>query len=406
MNKNLKKITTTLSFLVIVFLVANISNVVSWGFDPGYPQPDTIRPTVSITSPSNGATVSGVFTIRASASDNVGVYRVYFYIDGVYIDYDSTASYTKSANTANYINGLHSIRATAVDAAGNMRSDTHSVTFYTPPPPDTTNPTVDIVSPDVTYYPEWIEVNGDITIKANADDNVAVNYVQFYIKDSDTHEVVADLGRFYTAPYETIFDTTTLANDIYELQAKAVDTSGNYRNDYGYFIVFNTPDVIDARLTYSHTFYTTYDCRDPGGFEYEAWIQIDMTAVVEFSYASGVGYEFTYSEVTYETSWDELMLSPQKCDPVISNRIDWPFQISFNPGEDGFGCYGPYTHSKDWVETESATWPDGGPYSRVVLGFIVAGNNIYIEYETTIFFVSPSGTLNITDEISEFPWDI
>ncbi len=75
MNKNLKKITTTLSFLVIVFLVANISNVVSWGFDPGYPQPDTIRPTVSITSPSNGATVSGVFTIRASASDNVGVDR-------------------------------------------------------------------------------------------------------------------------------------------------------------------------------------------------------------------------------------------------------------------------------------------------------------------------------------------
>ena len=37
MNKNLKKITGTLSFLVIVFLVAYISHVVGWGFDPGDP---------------------------------------------------------------------------------------------------------------------------------------------------------------------------------------------------------------------------------------------------------------------------------------------------------------------------------------------------------------------------------
>ncbi len=390
---------------MIVFLVANIGNVVGWGFDPGDPPADTIAPNVAITSPSNGATVSGVFTVYVSASDNVGVYRVYFYIDGVYKGYDSTASYRKSFNAADYSNGGHSIRATAVDAAGNVRSDTHSVTFYTPPPPDTTNPTVEIVSPDVTYNYPWIEVNGDITIKANAGDNVAVDYVQFYIKDSDTSEVVVDLGRFYNAPYETIFDTTILANDIYQLQAKAVDTSGNYRTDFGYFIVVNTPDVIDARLTYSHTFYTTYDCRDPGGFEYEAWIQIDMTAVVEFSYTSGVGYDFTYSEVTYETSWDTLMLSPWKCDPVISNRIDCPYQISFNPGEDGFGSNGPYTHSKDWVETESDEWPDGGPYSRVVIAFIVVGNSIYIEYETTIFFLSVSGALDITESLTYDSWN-
>src|SRR5439155_488274 len=37
------------------------------------PPPDTAPPTVSITSPSSGSTVSGTVTVTASASDNVGV---------------------------------------------------------------------------------------------------------------------------------------------------------------------------------------------------------------------------------------------------------------------------------------------------------------------------------------------
>ena len=37
------------------------------------PPPDTTRPTVSLTSPANGSTVSGTITVSAAASDNVGV---------------------------------------------------------------------------------------------------------------------------------------------------------------------------------------------------------------------------------------------------------------------------------------------------------------------------------------------
>ena len=37
------------------------------------PPPDTTRPTVSMTSPANGSTVSGTITVSAAASDNVGV---------------------------------------------------------------------------------------------------------------------------------------------------------------------------------------------------------------------------------------------------------------------------------------------------------------------------------------------
>src|SRR5262252_5277862 len=47
------------------------------------PPPDTTPPTVNITAPSNGATVSGTVTVSASASDNVGVAGVQFFGDGM-----------------------------------------------------------------------------------------------------------------------------------------------------------------------------------------------------------------------------------------------------------------------------------------------------------------------------------
>ncbi len=44
---------------------------------------DTQAPATAITAPANGATVSGTVSVTASASDNVGVTRVEFFLDGV-----------------------------------------------------------------------------------------------------------------------------------------------------------------------------------------------------------------------------------------------------------------------------------------------------------------------------------
>ncbi|NHJ84958.1 MAG: hypothetical protein FK734_05820 [Asgard group archaeon] len=89
-----------------------------------YGSSDTTPPTVSITSPSNGATVSGTTTITASASDNVGVSSVVFYIDGSQVGTDTTASYTYSWDTTAYADGSHTIYARAYDAAGNYGTST------------------------------------------------------------------------------------------------------------------------------------------------------------------------------------------------------------------------------------------------------------------------------------------
>src|SRR5206468_5516316 len=56
---------------------------------------DTTAPSVSITSPAAGATVSGTITVTASASDNVGVVGVQFRLDGVNAGAeDTTAPYS------------------------------------------------------------------------------------------------------------------------------------------------------------------------------------------------------------------------------------------------------------------------------------------------------------------------
>ncbi|WNG55051.1 PHB depolymerase family esterase [Archangium gephyra] len=84
---------------------------------------DTTPPTVNLTAPANGATVSGTVPLTASASDAVGVTRVEFYVDGSLAGSDSAAPYELAWNSASVANGTHSLSARAYDAAGNSATD-------------------------------------------------------------------------------------------------------------------------------------------------------------------------------------------------------------------------------------------------------------------------------------------
>lgn len=83
-------------------------------------------PTVSITSPANGVTVSGLVNITANASDDNGVSRVGFYVDGVLLGFDLATPYEFAWNSTAVTDGSHTISATAVDTTS--KTATHSVT--------------------------------------------------------------------------------------------------------------------------------------------------------------------------------------------------------------------------------------------------------------------------------------
>lgn len=93
----------------------------SWALSAGN-NSDVTQPTVALTAPSNGATVSGAITISATASDNVGVFAVQFLLDGNAIgSEDGNSPYSISLNTTTLSNGNHTLTARARDAAGNMK---------------------------------------------------------------------------------------------------------------------------------------------------------------------------------------------------------------------------------------------------------------------------------------------
>src|SRR5947207_8926346 len=86
--------------------------------------PDTTPPTTSITAPANGATISGTVSVTASASDNVGVTKVEFYLDGALKSTSTTSPYSWSWNTTTSTNGSHTLQSKAYDAANNIGAST------------------------------------------------------------------------------------------------------------------------------------------------------------------------------------------------------------------------------------------------------------------------------------------
>jgi hypothetical protein len=79
---------------------------------------DTTPPTVSASE--NGG--AGTITLAATASDDVGVSRVEFYVDGALKATDSSAPYQASLDSTTLADGSHTLVAKAYDAAGNAGS--------------------------------------------------------------------------------------------------------------------------------------------------------------------------------------------------------------------------------------------------------------------------------------------
>ena len=119
---------------------------------------DTTGPTVTILSPSKGATVKDTVNFQVSATDDSGIQMVYFYIDDAEVFSDSTSPYQYNWDTTAYSNGSHKLSTKALDGADNLGSiaDTnYTVNVDNPdpltsaPPPD---PVVTVPAGDVEEF--------------------------------------------------------------------------------------------------------------------------------------------------------------------------------------------------------------------------------------------------------------
>lgn len=195
---------------------------------------DTTAPTVSLTAPGNGATVSGTVAITASASDNVGVSKVEFYKNGVLLTATNVAPYLYSWDTTTAANGSYTLTAKAYDNAGNVGQSANVVVSVNNLVADTTAPTVSVTAPTNNAT-----VSGTVSVTASASDNVGVSKVEFYVNGvlqaTDT-----------ASPYTFSWNTTAVTNGTYILTAKAYDAAGNAGQSAGVTTTVNNIITLPA----------------------------------------------------------------------------------------------------------------------------------------------------------------
>jgi len=262
------------------------------------PPSDTTPPAVAITAPASGATVSGTTNITATATDNVGVAGVQFYLDGVALSgEDTSSSYAAAWDTTKSTNGSHTVSAVARDAAGNRTTSagvTVTVSNSAPPPPDTTAPVVSISAPA-----NGATVSGTTNVTATASDNVGVVGVQFYLDGNA-------LGSEDTSSsYATAWDTTKSANGSHALSAVARDAAGNRKTSASVTVTVSNPVSVES--PFNGTPFSV-----PGQFEAEDFDRGGEGVAYHDNVAGNAGGQ-------YRTAEDVDIISPYTNGFVINN---------------------------------------------------------------------------------------
>ncbi len=179
---------------------------------------DNVLPTVSVTSPANGASLTpGQIGLTANASDTNGVERVQFFVDGALIGADFDAPY---ATTWTAPPGSHTIKARATDLCGNLKAQEITVTVGDPAgcDADSTKPWINLVTPAAG---STLNAGTPVSLSAQASDDSGIEKVQFFVDGSL-------IGADHTAPYDLMWNPSP---GDHEVKARALDTCGNLKAD-------------------------------------------------------------------------------------------------------------------------------------------------------------------------------
>jgi hypothetical protein len=240
-------------------------------FDIG--PPDAELPEVTLTSPADGDLVTGMVTISAEASDNLGVAAVYFSTSqGLSLGVDREPPYSITVDASRVPHGTtHVIRATAVDTR-NAATDSVSVTVFQNGVTDVTPPYVEMSAPE-----NGALVTGLVTLSAEGYDNVGITRVEFLTQD----DVV--IGTATSAPWSITRDTSNLpTGSRYFIRARAYDAAGlSFTSTYSISVTVQHEDPVRPTVsltapasgaTVSGTVALTADAADNVGVsEVEFW---------------------------------------------------------------------------------------------------------------------------------------
>ncbi|MET1033156.1 MAG: Ig-like domain-containing protein [Candidatus Saccharimonadales bacterium] len=193
-----------------VLLVSDLNCVPTGNGDNCAVAGDVVAPTVDITTPANAATVANTVEVTASATDNVAVAKVEFYVAGVLKSTDTSAPFAYTWDSKTSANGPVSLMVKAYDAAGNSNTDTVQAQVANG---DTQAPSIPSnVAATVNAY-------NKVTLGWTAStDNTAVTGYRVTRNGVALAQVTS--GVQYV-------DNTVLPNTSYSYQVSAYDAAGN-----------------------------------------------------------------------------------------------------------------------------------------------------------------------------------
>lgn len=204
--------------------------------DSSIPVIDITAPAVAINNPADGAMVSGIVAIGATATDAIGVTRVDFYANSQLIGSDNSFPYSFDWDSKTVGDGaIVPISAKAYDAANNVgESSSINITVNNAPISDVTAPVATINSPvDLSI------VSGVAPINVTATDNIGVANVEFYINGQL-------IGSDSISPYNFNWDSKTVADGAVLIVVKAFDATGNVGASSNINVTVNNTVVADT----------------------------------------------------------------------------------------------------------------------------------------------------------------
>jgi glucose/arabinose dehydrogenase len=296
---------------------------------------DPTPPTVSITSPAAGSSVSNVAVVSAAASDNVGVASVDFFVDGSPIGSDITAPYTASWNSTTLANGTHSLTAVARDAAGNQ-------TTSTPVSVTTLNPGFvnEVVVPDITaattmtFLPDGRMLVGELTetiwvVQPGASQRDATPFLQL-----DGSQLTGEQGLM-----DILLDPAFAQNGYYYIYYTHGVPSGNNRNRVSRFTASGNATVANSEVVLWE------DDVNAGVEHHGGSLAFGADGMLYFT----TGDEFNAPDSQSLTSYHGKVLRINKDGTVPTDN---PFYDGNGPNKDAIWAYGlrnPFRMSIDPV---------------------------------------------------------
>ncbi len=185
----------------------------STGLTISVSQPQPIAPIVTITSPANGATLSGTISVAATVTPDTGqtITAAELRLDGALIGTDTTAPYEWTVATLSYANGPHTLNVTATDGGSRKGYDQISVVFSNVPKP----PQVVITSPAAQST-----VSGYTPVMVNATPLAGSSIVSVTLRIDGT-----DQGTLSSPPYAWSLNTYLLTVGAHILNVTATDSN-------------------------------------------------------------------------------------------------------------------------------------------------------------------------------------